>query len=101
MDDTTLDQQRRLLKIEISPLKPNNFTGAKSQTTCDQDHGPIWFPNMQQELVKLLGRQDGWPFQTLADVLHSDELHWVACDQFPALSAFEQSRHQSPNVPSG
>jgi len=56
MDDTTLDQPRRLLKIKISPLKPNNFTCAKSQTTCDQDHGPIRFPNVQQELVKLLGR---------------------------------------------
>ncbi len=64
MDDATLDQKRRLLKVEISPLKPNNLTGAKSQTACDQDHGPIRFPNVQPELVKLLGRQDGWPLQT-------------------------------------
>jgi hypothetical protein len=74
MDDAPLDQQRRFLKVEISPLKPNNFTTAKSQTPSDQDHGPIRFPNVQPELVKLLGRQDGWPFQTLADVLHSNQL---------------------------
>jgi hypothetical protein len=58
MDDATLDQERRLLEVEISPLKPYDLTGAKSQTACDQDHGPIRFPNVQQELVKLLGRQN-------------------------------------------
>ena len=95
----SLNQHRAILEIEIAPLQAQNLANSKAQALCDQNHRPVWFAQMLEQLKKLAHVKDPWPFEPLASIFHAHQRNgFLPSSTMPHRSAHLKTRCMVPRT---
>src|SRR5882724_7523292 len=68
--NSSSNEDREILPVEVSPLQAHDFAGAKAETGPNQNHGVVWLGQLRQKDADFAWCEHAWYASTAAALAH-------------------------------